>query len=144
MLKTPAILAGVFAYMTEKKITYAWNRISACKENGFLLEALLKNYHLNLDIIRYILSTYSDYSVKDKKIKVVVHDFLEETTVNPKLKAILNKKNLKTLKPWLDKMDIFFKALKYRNPSTTKNLQLETEKIFAMLHISVNKLFASR
>lgn len=144
MLKTPAILAGVLHYMTEKKITYAWNRISACKENGFLLEALLKNYHLNLDIIRYILYTYSDYSVKDKKIKTIVRDFTEETMVNPKLKAILNKRNLKTLKPWLDKMDVFFKALKHSNPPNTKGLQQETENIFAMLHISVNKLFASR
>jgi hypothetical protein len=130
--------------MTERKITYAWNRINACKQNGFLTEALLKNYHLNLDIIRYILATYSlDYSVKDKKIKVIVDDFTEEINVNPKLKSILNKKNLKIVKPWLNKMDAYFKALKYANPYNTKSLQQESEKIFALLNISVNKLFAS-
>jgi len=131
--------------MTEKKITYAWNRISACKENGFLMEALLKNYHLNLDIIRYILSTYvSGYSFRDKKIKEIVNDVIEETSVNPKLKSILNKKNLKVLKPWLFKMDTFFKALKHGRPVNTKALQQETEKIFALLNISVNKLFAQK
>lgn len=131
--------------MTEKKITYAWNRISACKENGFLMEALLKNYHLNLDIIRYILSTHvSGYSFRDKKIKEIVNDVIEETSVNPKLKSILNKKNLKVLKPWLFKMDTFFKALKHGRPVNTKALQQETEKIFALLNISVNKLFAQK
>lgn len=131
--------------MTEKKITYAWNRISACKENGFLMEALLKNYHLNLDIIRYVLSTYvSGYSFRDKKIREIVNDVIEETSVNPKLKSILNKKNLKVLKPWLFKMDTFFKALKHGRPVNTKALQQETEKIFALLNISVNKLFAQK
>jgi len=131
--------------MTEKKITYAWNRTSACKENGFLMEALLKNYHLNLDIIRYVLSTYvSGYSFRDKKIREIVNDVIEETSVNPKLKSILNKKNLKVLKPWLFKMDTFFKALKHGRPVNTKALQQETEKIFALLNISVNKLFAQK
>lgn len=130
--------------MTERKITYAWNRINTCKQNGFLTEALLKNYHLNLDIIRYILVTYAtDYSVKDKKIKVIVDDFTEEIGVNPKLKSIINKKNLKVVKPWLAKMDAYFKALKNTSPYNTKSLQQETEKIFALLNISVNKLFTS-
>lgn len=109
------------------------------------MEALLKNYHLNLDIIRYVLSTYvSGYSFRDKKIKEIVNDVIEETSVNPKLKSILNKKNLKVLKPWLFKMDTFFKALKHGRPVNTKALQQETEKIFALLNISVNKLFAQK
>src|SRR6185312_9215812 len=99
--------------MTEKKIAYALNRIKASKENGYAMEALIKSYHLNLDVIKYILSnTIKDYSAKDKKIKVIVQEFMKETSMNIKLKSILNKKNLKIVKPWLDKMDDFFKALK--------------------------------
>lgn len=165
--ETPAILAGVFAlyhyqffnfygnrnfaaatlfnyYMTERKILYALNRIKSCKEHGFALEALIKNYHLNLDIIKHILSSsIEDYSAKDKKIKMIVNELMEEISVNNKLKAILNKKNLKTVKPWLLKMEDFFRALKmtYPTPTNLKALQSETEKIFGILNISVNKLF---
>ena len=119
------------------------NRIKACKEQGFMLEALIKTYHLNVELIKYILSTCSeDYLTKDKKIKAVFHKFQEEVLVNPKLRATLSKKNLKILKPWFDKIDVFFKALKMRQPANTKALQLESEKIMALLNISASKLFA--
>ena len=128
--------------MTEKKITYALNRIKSSKEKGFLLEALLKTYHLNIDIIKHILlSANKDYSFKDKKIKLIVNEFLEEISINPALKSILNKKNLKVVKPWLNKMDDYFKALKLQAPSNTKALLAETEKIFGILNISATKLF---
>lgn len=131
--------------MTERKIAYAFSRIKASKENGFILEALLKNYHLNIDIIRYLLSSsVKDYPVKDKKIKSVVQDFMEEIPANAKLKTIINKRNLKVVKPWLQKMEAFFKALKSGQPANTKALQAETEKIFGILNISVNKFFVTR
>lgn len=128
--------------MTERKIAYALNRIKLCKEQGFYLEALIKNYHLNVDLIKFMLSNaIPKYSAKDKKIKVIVREFLKEIESNAKLKAILNKKNLKTVKPWLDDMDAFFKILKLHYPSNIKSLQADTEKVFALLNISVNKLF---
>lgn len=128
--------------MTERKITYALNRIKTCKEQGFLLEALLKNYHLNLAIIKYILSVNSEvYSPKGEKIKTVFHKFIDEISVNPKLRSILNKKNLKMLKPWLDKMEQFFKLLKNQQPANVKALLSETEQIFGILNISAFKLF---
>src|SRR6185436_10121375 len=103
--------------MTIRKIQYAWNKIDACKSHGYYMEALLRNYHLNLDIIRHILSTQAeDYLVKGKKIKTIVGDFLLEIERNTQLKSILNKRNLKTVKPWLDKMDAFFKTLKQGQP----------------------------
>lgn len=142
MFKNACYFSGRFTFMTEKKISYALNRIKSCKENGFVLEALLKSYHLNLDIIKYILSdAVKGYTFKDKKIKAIVNEFMEEISVNPKLKSILNKKNLKIVKPWLQKMDDFFKALKIGQPSNTKTLLAETEKIFGILNISLSKLF---
>jgi len=129
--------------MTQRKIVYALKRIKSCKENGFVLEALLQNYHLNLDVIKYLLTTFAvNYSVDGKKIKVIVRDFLEEISVNPKLKSVLNKRNLKVVKPWLRKMDLFFKTLKIKQPANTKALQLESEKIFSILNISAAKLFS--
>ena len=128
--------------MTEKKIAYALSRIQSSKENGCAMEALLKSYHLNIDVIKYILSnSVEDYSAKDKKIKTIVHEFMEEISRNQKLKSILNKKNLKSVKPWLAKMEAFFKGLKVGSPTNMKVLQAETEKIFGILNISVTKLF---
>jgi len=129
--------------MTERKIVYALNRIRSCKESGFVMEALLKNYHLNIDLIKYILKTFHvNYSGEGKKIKAVINDFLEEISVNPKLKSVLNKKNLKVVKPWLQKMDLFFKTLKIRQPTNTKALLIEAEKISSILNISAAKLFS--
>jgi hypothetical protein len=128
--------------MTEKKISYALNRIKSCKEAGFMLEALLKSYHLNVQIILYLLRTSDpDYSIKDKKMKLIIHDFQEEINSNPRLKSILNKKNLKMLKPWLHKMDDFFKTLKFEQAANIKTLLSETEKISAILNISATKFF---
>ncbi len=108
------------------------------------MEALIKTYHLNIDLVKYILESCSEgYSTRGKKIKAVLHQFLEEVNVNPKLKAVLNKRNLKSLKPWLDKMDRFFKTLKMQAPSNLSALQQETEKIFGILNISANKLFSA-
>jgi hypothetical protein len=141
-IKTPAILAGVFVFMTEKKITYALNRIKTCKDNKYLLEALLRSYHLNVELLKFILESCSDeYSVKNQKVKVIIHEFLDEIDGNAKLKSIINKRSIKSVKPWMAKMDVFFKTLKLRQPSNIGALQQETEKIFGILKISTNKLF---
>ena len=39
-------------------------------------------------------------------------------------------------------MDVYFKKLRFEEPGNTKQLQLETEKIFGILNISANKLFS--
>ena len=131
--------------MTEKKITYALARIKSCKENGYPLEGLLKSYHLNVDLIKFILSSASPgHSYENKKIKAIVSEFLEEIDTNPALKTIINKRSIKTLKPWLSKMDTFFKSLKLDYPKNIAGLQDETEKIFGILKISANKLFVKK
>lgn len=143
--KTPATLAGVLYFMTDRKITYALNRIRACKENKYPLEALIRTYHLNADLVKFLLTTSSEnYSSRNKKIKVLLHDFLEAIDSNPDLKMIIHKRSVKTLRPWSDKMDRFFKDLKLRYPSDLSALQEESEKIFGLLKISANKLFVQR
>ena len=128
--------------MTEKKITYALARIRSCKENGYHLEGLLKSYHLNIDLVKFILESSSPgHSFENKKIKAIVQEFLKESDANPTLKMIINKRSIKALKPWLLKMDLFFKNLKLQYPTNLSALQDETEKIFGILKISANKLF---
>lgn len=131
--------------MTEKKITYALARIKACKENGYALEGLIKSYHLNTDLVKFILaSTSQEHSFENKKIKAIVHELLKEMDTNAALKTIINKRSIKTLKPWLSKMDTFLKNLRLAYPGNLAPLQDETEKIFGILKISANKLFVKK
>ena len=131
--------------MTEKKITYTLARIKSSKENGFPMEAFLKSYHLNVDLVKFILkSAVPDYSFDNKKIKIILHDLLKELETNVTFKTIINKRSIKSLKPWLAKTDKFFKSLKLEYPKTIAPLQDETEKIFGILKISANKLFAKK
>ena len=137
---------GVFVlFMTEKKITYALNRINACKKDGYPLEGLIKSYHLNVDLIKFILASSSaGHSFENKKIKVIVHEFLKEIDTNPTLKTVINKRSIKSLKPWLAKIDYFLKSLKTAYPTNFSALHDETEKIFGILKISANKLFVKK
>ncbi len=131
--------------MTRRKISNTLNRIKNCRENGYTLEALLISYHLNIDLVKYILKTCSPgYVAGDKKIKSILNDFIGEIAVNQQLKSTLNKRNLKTIKPWLRKMDVFFKTLKLKSPSNTKALLADAEKIISILNISVMKLHSQQ
>jgi hypothetical protein len=127
--------------MTERKITYALNRIRDSREKGYLIEALIRSYLLNIDLIRFLLHVAEPgLELKGRKAKKLVKVFLEELDTQPALKKIIHKRSLKTLKPWLLKMDAYFKNLKVGSPGPTKTLQAESEKIFGILKISANKL----
>ena len=128
--------------MTERKISYAYKKIESCKKEGYLLEALIRNYHLNIHLIKYILeSSDSTFLIKGKKIKAIVYEFFEQISMNPGLRSLINKKTLKIVKLWLEKMEVFYKKLKLEQPSNVKELQHEAEKILGILNISANKLF---
>jgi len=129
--------------MTHKKISNTLLKIQACHKAGYSLEALLMSYHLNLEMLRFMLGhSNKSYSFENKKLKELLHDFNEELSTNAALKSLINKKSFKLVKTWLHKMDLFFKKLKLGSPSNTKALYFETEKIFMLLNISVNKLLA--
>jgi hypothetical protein len=131
--------------MTPKKITAALKAIHASKEDGYLLEAVLKSYHLNISLVRFIfLYAKPEYSLEGKKLKTFTRDFSNEMSSNPALRSVINKKTFKAVKNWLDKMDIYFKQLRFEQPSNTKLILSDSEKVFATLSISANKLFAAR
>lgn len=131
--------------MTEKKISYALNRIKQCKADKYGLEALLRTYHLNLDLLRFIITKADpNYNFEGKKVKEIVKDFHKEALSNASLKTIINKRSIKSLKPWLLKMDAFFKLIKIASPLNIHLLQSESEKICGILKISVHKLHVLR
>lgn len=131
--------------MTEKKVTAELKKIETASKKGFVLEALLANYHLNVDLLKliYTRSGLSE-SADDKKIKAVINELSAEIDKNSKLKTVIAKKNLKVVKVWASKMDAFFKALKHKHPENTKSLFAETQKIFAVLNISAHKIFVQK
>lgn len=80
-------------------------------------------------------------NTRDTKPTELLEQLILEAGIKPELKPIISKKNLKTLRPWLAKMDLFFKQLKRKQPSDTKALLQESEHIFTILKISATKLF---
>src|SRR5690349_2638495 len=120
--------------MTEKKISYALSKIKSCKENGFGMEALLRTYQLNIEIMRFLhRATAPSSELKDKKVKTLLKGFMNELDSQPEFKSIIHKRSLKSLKPWLVKMDEYFHQLKTGANPSPKSLQSESEKIFGLL-----------
>ncbi|MBA2611645.1 MAG: hypothetical protein H0U95_06735 [Bacteroidetes bacterium] len=129
--------------MTEKKVQASLKTIETSYKKGFILEALLANYHLNIDLLKFIYSKSAKLA-EDKKIKVIIAELSSEIEKNTKLKTLISKKNLKLVKVWASKMDDFFKVLKHKSPENTKSLFNETQKIFGVLNISAYKIFAHK
>jgi hypothetical protein len=131
--------------MTQRKTTLALKKIESNFKNGFVLESLLQNYHLNIGLIK-LICTKSEVkdADNDKKLKGIINELANEIDENQKLKAIISKKNLKTVKVWVGKMDVFFKTLKHKYPANSKTLFHETQKVSGILNISAHKIFASK
>ena len=129
--------------MTNKKTISTLKKIETTFNSGFVLEALLENYHLNVDLLKLICSKseLTGFS-SEKKIKNIISELSKEIDDNQKLKSIISKKNLKIIKVWVSKMDVFFKDLKHKYPNNSKALFTETQKISGVLIISALKIFA--
>jgi hypothetical protein len=136
---------GVFNLtMTQRKTTIALKKIESNFNKGYVLESLLQNYHLNIDLLKLICtkSEVKDFDA-DKKLKSLVNELAKEIDENQKLKTIVSKKNLKIVKVWVVKMDVFFKTLKHKYPTNCKTLFLETQKVSGVLNISAHKIFGA-
>jgi len=129
--------------MTEKKVLLELKKIDTASKKGFIIEALLINYHLNIDLLKLIYSKSAlTKPTTDKKIKIIISELSAEIDKNAQLKTVIAKKNLKIVKVWASKMDLYFKSLKHKSPENSKSLFNETQKIFAILNISAHKIFA--
>lgn len=130
--------------MTKRKILSALKKIEQCKTKGFYLEALLRNYHLNVETLKFISLKLTALKQDHLKVKHILSHLLEEAGRRGDMKTTISKKNLKTLKPWLSKMETFFKILKSKEPSNVKALLHEGENVFAILQISAAKIFVGQ
>ncbi len=129
--------------MTQRKILFALKKIELAKQQGFFAEALLKNYHLNLQLLKFIFAHCSvTKSVHNKKVKIIIAELNTELNTNPRLKAIISKKSLKNINHWILKIDVFFKTLKLKEPANTKDLLAEGELVLGILNISATKIFS--
>lgn len=129
--------------MTPVAISTAIKKIDACKAAGYTIEALIRNYQLNIRLLKLILQKANpDYNFDKKRLKTIVKEFVEEINHNPQLKGLITKKTFKLVRTWLQKTDVYFKLLKLGELQTTKTLLAESSKITGVLNISVNKLFS--
>lgn len=130
--------------MTERKIQYSLKKVRDCSEKGCYNEALLKMYHLNAGLLRYI-SDRVNISRSPEKLKAseLIEELIVTVDSRPNLKSVIAKKNLKSLRPWATRMDNYFKTLKRREPGNTKLLLKESEDVLALLKISTSKLIVS-
>lgn len=130
--------------MTERKINTAMGRIAVCKKNGHALEAIIRTYCLNADLLRFILSVAApEQELASKKIKVLLKVFIKESASHPSLKMIIHKQSLKSLQTWMGKMEEFFRELKMGRHLNPGRLQAESDKIFALLRISATKMLVN-
>ena len=131
--------------MTNQQINKILQKHKVYKTNGCLNEALFNVYHLNVNLIIFIIKrSIPAYSVESKKLKNITKDFLEEVSTNPHLKSIITKKTVKSIKVWLNNMDTFFKLLRLKQPPQTNSLLTETEHVLTLLNFSHKKLLAKK
>lgn len=127
--------------MTERKINYALKKIEECRKARHNYEAFILLYQLNAGLIRYlIVSIAADESTKGKKLRSLVKSLQSKIESDPELSSLIQKRSIKSLKPWLEKCESVFKQLRSGEETKLASLIQESEKIFGILKISVNKL----
>ncbi len=130
--------------MTQRKISFALKKINESKQQQNFTEALVRNYHLNLELLKYIFSyCCATKSEHNKKISILISQLVNELDVKPQFKGVITKKSLKTIMPWALKMEAYYKFLKHKQPSNTKLLLNDGEHILAILNISANKIITA-
>ncbi len=132
--------------MTERKVTLAMTKITKALEQGYMHEALLRQYLLNVELLRYIVGNLSgDEQVADKKLIQVVKHFCVEVSTHPEHRIIIHPRSLKSIKPWAREMNNYFKGLKQGHPLAGEEKLIKTSQvIFTLLHMSASKLFMKK
>ncbi len=126
--------------MTNRIIVNNIRKIDLAKEQGFYLEALLRAYHVNVSLLKYILEQGSEKTTSENhKPGNLLKSLVKARKKNPGLKSLIGSQSLKSVRIWLDKSDKYFKTLKIRQPYNTKRLLDESTRICSMLNVSVSK-----
>jgi hypothetical protein len=130
--------------MKKPDIKRSLKRVENCVSDGYEMEAFLVMYHLNISIIHHIASGLGirDYTaMKPKQIVIKLDDLVKTSAL---AKGVIGGRNLKSVKGWLKKTDVYFKSLRAKKPANTRLLLHEGEKIFLLLNISSTKLAARK
>jgi hypothetical protein len=126
--------------MTGKKITYDLGEIEKIRKQGLFLQALLHHYHLNAEVIRYLLTGSGEApAARPQKVKALLKEFSQWYHSNDDLRAILNKGSFKSIKLWMKKMETFFKDLQVSGPPARQREAIiagDQEGVFTVEHCS--------
>lgn len=127
--------------MTERTINSALKKIKEARDVRHNIEAFFLYYQLNARLMRYILSALQHEKVAgDKKLRVVIKLLQSSIEKDPANSSVIQKRSVKAMKLWVTKCEAHIKALKNGiSPPLTGALQ-ESEKIYGILKITVNKL----
>lgn len=131
--------------MTTQSINTQLKKIEACRQSGHTMEGLLMNYHLNLALVHFILaSKVQNFPTERRKAKEILKELKRELVSNAALKSVFSKKNAKPVMVWFDAMEDYFKQLKVKRPSNTRELFTAATKITALLNLSIHKLHPAK
>lgn len=134
-------MAGVFCFMTKKQIDSSLKKIHLLADQKQLLDASIQLYHLNVNMLRAIENSMQmNPSNKVLKPKDLVKLIVGNIEGDHSQKSIINKKNLKVLKPWIELSDRFFKDMRVNYPKNIHSFYAHNEKIFSLLQMSVVKM----
>jgi hypothetical protein len=123
-------------------ITKLLVRLDIAKQKENHLEVILIGNILIREQVKMIYESMLKKSanVPEKKFSSLLSEIINKPIViGGSSVKIAAKKNLKAVKLWKTKFDVFFKTLKQEIPSSQKSLAEETLKIAAMLQTTVAK-----
>lgn len=129
--------------MTERKVNLALTKVKLASEGGYGHEALIRQYLLNLALLRFIVGRLSkDEAIHHKKLSPLVRQFCDEVRQDEQFRIIIHPRTLKAIIPWTRVMNAYFKGMKqgilHKSPHELLN---SSQVIFTLLHTSASKLF---
>jgi hypothetical protein len=130
--------------MKKPDIKRSLKRVEDCVKDGYHMEAFLVMYHLNISIIHHIAQGLGIKNYAGMKPKEIVGRLDNLAKTSALAKGVIGGKNLKSMKGWLKKTDVYFKGLRLKKPANSRVLLHEGEKIFLLLNISSTKLSARK
>ena len=128
--------------MNKKSLTSSLTYINKAKQQGYVVEGLIRYHLLNSEILGFILAKcISGFENSFHKPKHLMQILQQELKRNAPLRKLMNKRNFKLVKIWLEGMDLYFKQLKTALPQNSEKLFSEAEQASDVL-IAVMKFLS--
>lgn len=137
-------MRAFFRKMTRAQIQAALRRIEKCRRNSFYMEGLMETYLLNAGIISAIHSSVTSRPAPAKRPRDILNMLILMAKSRKEVKAVIQARNLKSIKPWLKDMEVYLRTIRTKKPANTKTLLNNGEKAFHILHIAYSKMLVQR